>query len=325
MLPKPPQGYLERSQADSLLTSFVYGQTFDAPTPLPKRATPAQVDEFVKKALDDDKLTSRQVIQAGELMRFFDLRPRAAQLDKRLDRREREEDEFVRSLTCVGLLGDLGDDALQQRAAEYYKFLVSRKTAEAYFERLVDLFFHLPEKADPKWIADVLDARCKALEPDIKTDVDARVAYHAAKDLKESRLARILEAKKRRHELLAVKDPGRRRQDLARCYLGLEVYAYVRIHQWAAMILQHECNVAAPPDLAAVFSQLLDVFMAAGSIATADGAALDKDEQRACVTTCDRALEFYLGKPTDKQAEFIKKWPAADQNDLLYWEPESAS
>lgn len=322
MLPKPPAGYLERYQAESTLAQFVFATFRDGPVALPKRADPAQVDEFLKKALDSDKLTDRQLNQSGALLRFFDLRHHVERLPKLLDRRERDDDQLERSMTAMALLGDLGPDAQQQQAADYYKTFVTRSAAEPRFARLVDLFFHLPEKADPKWIGDALDAKQKTLEPDIATNTDAEVSFHTLKDLKENRLPLILEAKKRKHELLAVKDAGRRRQDVARCYLGLEVYAHVRMHLWAAMILQRECNAAAPSDLANVFSQLLDVFASAGAIATADGAALDKDEQRACITTCNRALEFYLGKPTDKQAEFIKKWPPADQNDLLYWEPE---
>ena len=324
MLPKPPAGYLQRYQAESTLAQFVFATFRDGPVALPKRADPAYVDEFLKKSLDGDKVTNRQLSQSGALMRFFDLRQRVERLPKWLDRREREDDQIDRSITALALLGDLGTDAQQQQAADYYKTFVSRSIAEPRFARMVDLFFHLPEKADPKWIGDALDAQRTALEPDIATNTDAEVSFHTLKELKENRLPLILEARKRKHELLQIKDAGRRRQDIARCYLGLEVFAHVRMEQWAAMVLQRDCNAAAPPDLAAVFSQLLDVFISAGAISTADGAALDKDEQKACITTCDRALEFYLGQPTDKQAEFLKKWPPADQNDLLYWEPESA-
>jgi len=322
MLPKPPSGYLERSPADATLNQFVYAGYRDGPVALPKRADPAQVDEFVKKVLDDDQLTNRQLSQSGELLRFFDLRPRVERLPKLLDRREREDDQVERSITALALLGDLGNDAQQQQAAEYYKAFVARPVAEPRFARLVDLFFHLPEKADPKWIGDVLDAKRKALEPDIKTNTDAEVAYHAVKDLKESRLALIVDAKKRKHELLGTKDPKRLRQDLARCYLGLEVFPHVRMHQWAALVLQHECNAADPPELADVFSRLLDMFLSTGSIAAADGATLDDDERKACVTSCARALEFYLGQPNEKQAAFVEKNQSPDQNNLLHWEPE---
>ncbi len=322
MLPKPPNGYLERSQAESTLKQYVYAGYRDGIVALPKRAEPAQVDEFVKKVLDDDKLTNRQVSQSGELMRFFDLRARVERLLKLLDRHEREDDQVERSITALALLGELGNDAQQQQAAEYYKTFVTRPVAEPRYARLVDLFFHLPEKADPKWIGDVLDAKRKALEPDIATNADAEVAYHTVKDLKETRLALILEAKKRKHALLGTKDPTRRRQDLARCYLGLEEFPHVRVPQWAAAGLQHECNSAAPPDLAGVFSSLLDMFASSGSIATADGATLEDDERKACVTSCARALEFYLGTPSEKQAAFIEKNPSPDQNNVLYWEPD---
>ncbi len=322
MLPKPPSGYLERSQADATLSQFVYAGYRDGIVALPKRADPAQVDEFVRKVLEDDKVTNRQVSQCGALLRFFDLRPRVDRLPKLLDRREREDDPIERSITAMGLLGDLGDDAQQQQAADYYKNFVTRPVAEPRYARLVDLFFHLPEKADSKWIGDVLEAKRKALEPDIATNTDAEVAYHTLKELKETRLSLILDARKRKHELLGIKDAKRRREELARCYVGLDVFAHVRMPQWAAIGLQHECRLADPPELAEPFSRLLDVFLSTGAIAAADGAALEDDERKACVTSCARALEFYLGKPSEKQTAFIEQNRSPEQNDLLYWEPE---
>ena len=322
MLPKPPNGYLNRSTADGLLTSFVFAQRFDAPTALPKRAEPTQVDEFLRKAFERERPDRRQLSQAGELLRFFDLRKRVEPMTKWLDRRERQADEFVRSMTAVALLGDLGNDAQQQQAAEYYKFLVTRSQAETQYTQLVDLFFHLPEKADPKWISDPLEEKRKALAPDIASNQDAEVKYHELGELKDNRLPRILEARKLKFEILALKDAIRRRRELARAYLRLESFPHVDLNEWAVMLLQRECNAGDPPDLVEPFAHLLGLLMSPASVTDSSGQRLDPEDEKPCVTSCARALEFYLGKLDAKQAEYVDKHKVPEQNDTLYWEPE---
>jgi len=322
MLPKPSDGYLDRPKADAVLTRFVFGTRKDGPVLLPKRAEPAQVDEFLAKALQADSPTSRQVSKAGDLMRFFDLRGRAEQVARLLNQRERERDEVLRSIAAIAIVGDLGPPPAQQKAGDYYRQLAARDLAEPFYEQLVDLFFYLPEPADPKWITDPIDRKRAKLEPDVPNNVDAEVAYKKLGHLKENRLNRILKAKQRRHQILAGRDAARRRHDLARCYLRLEQHAHADLRGWAAMVCQRECNEGKPADLAEAFSHMLDLLMAPASVPGPAGQRLAPEDEKVCIISCARAVGFYEGTLTQPQAEFADAHRNVNQSDILYWGPE---
>jgi hypothetical protein len=322
MLPKPSDGYQDETQAKALLDRFVNGGKYEGLTGLPKRVAPPLVDEFLSKLLDSHEITDRQLSRSGELMRFYDLRDRAKQVSARLDRKEKDLPLFERSMSAVGILGDLGDDPLQDQAAQYYRYLIAHRLADQCRARLVDLFFHLPAAADPKWISEPLDARVKSLEPKIESDQDTAVVYYALKDLLDDRLPTVVKAKQRKHLILKTTDAARRRLDLARWYLGLERNAYVDLRDWAMMMLQRECNAGKPEELAERFSHVLDLIMSEASHRQLAGG--DVDDLKIYVTSCARAVQFYQGTLTEKQTAYAEKHKKKDQPDILYWEPEES-
>jgi hypothetical protein len=322
MLPKPPDDYQDESQAKALLDRFVNGGTYEGLTRLPKRAAPPLVDEFLGKTLDSSEIKDRQLSRCGELMRFYDLRAGAKQIAGRLDRKEKDLPLFERSMSALAILGDLGDDALQDQAAQYYQYLSSHRVADQCYGRLVDLFFHLPAAADPKSISEPIEARVKSLEPKIESDQDSAVVYYALKDLLDDRLPTVVKAKQRKHAILKTPDTPRRRLDLARWYLGLERNAYVDLRTWAMMMLQRECNAGKPEELAERFSHSLDLIMSEASRRHVSGG--DVDDLKSYVTSCARAVEFYGGALNEKQAAYAEEHKKKDQSDILYWEPEES-
>jgi hypothetical protein len=322
MLPEPPDGYQDELRARDLLNRFVNGGQYEGLVALPKRVEPSVVDDFVRVTLDRQELRERQVARCGELMRFYDLRGRAGQVPRLLDRGEKDAALFQRSMAAVAILGDLGDDALQAQAADYYRHLAGHRLAAEFRPRLVDLFFHLPEPADPKWISEPFEARAKALEPKIDADEDAAVEYYALRDLLDDRLQRVLKARQRKHEILKLADPKRRRVELIRCYVRLEKNAYVDLRTWAMMILQRECNATKPEELAERFGHALDLIRSEATRRRLTGG--DLDDLKAYVTSCARGVEFYRGTLTEEQADYAGQHHKKEQNDLLYWEPEES-
>ncbi|MEP0841299.1 MAG: hypothetical protein HRF43_01150 [Phycisphaerae bacterium] len=320
MLPVPPNGYLPEAQAEKDLQVFVHGGKYD-PVRLPKRAEPDVVDRFVRKALDDKDLKVKPLLRCGELMRFFDLRERAGQLEKWLDRRQADDGQFPRLMIALNLAGDFGADPLREQAAKVYQAVLAHKSAGDHFPGLIDSLFHLAPLADPKWVSDALDQRLKALEARAAVDEDAAVAANDVKDWKADRLPSVLEARKKRLDLLKLTDPDRQRIELGRCYLQLERASYVDLAAWAVMMLQHECNETDPAVPARAFSHGMDLIVSRGS-ARAGIPEEEKKDLAIYVTRCKRAIEFYGGKLTEKQAEFAKQHDNPDQPDVLYWEPK---
>lgn len=322
MLPKPPNGYLPKDEALSLLRRFALGAEMDAPTRLPKRAHPDQVDEFLKDALSDlDKLKQRHVGQIGELMRFFDRRAQTPQIQKILARQERDLMAFLRSLSALGIVADLGDSAAQSKAAEYYQLLASHRFAPECWDGLVNTFFHLPQDADPKWISDPIEARMAALKPKIDADTKAAVEYYKLDDILKDRLPTVRAAKKLRHDFMELKSVPRRRQEVIRCYLRVEKNAYVDLRRWAVMVLQHDCNETAPSELAKEFEHMFRLIVdQAGR--QGNMSADDKADLRKYTTTCARGVEFYGGQLDEDCTKFAADHCNNDQDDPLFWESD---
>ncbi len=324
MLPQPPDGFQDDAQADNLLNRFVFGKSFDSPTPLPKRVDPQKVNDFLSEVLESDDLAHPHLSRIGQLMRFYDIQSLTNQLPRFLDRNEGDKLAlFDRSRTVVALLGDMGNEAEQAQASEYYRYLMTHILASDHFEHLIDLFFHLPEKAEPVWASDPIKREIKALEPKIQTDEDAEVHYYELQDILEDRLPTIQKAKKKKHDALNAKDANRQRQDYGHFYLELERTAYIDTPSWGVMMLQRECNASRPEELAEVFKHGLDLIMSRAKARRSLDAG-DTDDLKTYVTRCARAIEFYGGTLSEDQAKYAEKYAHPEQNDVLYWEPEDA-
>lgn len=322
MLPKPPNGYLPVDQANVDLQQFVFAKNFDMPAPLPKRADPKQVDEFVRKQLKDAPSTPMRAGRIGELARFFDLRGIAPQVADKLNKKESGEKEWLRSVILAALLADIGDDAQANQAADYVKYLAGKPAAADAPEHLIGAWFSLPQNADAKFATDVIDAETKKAGGG--PDGIARKAELAAHTT--NLLPRVERARKRKFEILAIKDAKRRRVELARVYLELEVYPLTAMQTWSVMMLQRECNASKPEELADPFTQILNLMMSAGGVIGPSGVKLSADEEPGILTRDVRAIEFYLGKLTDPQRDFFeKKGSHREQDDVLWWELEMAA
>jgi hypothetical protein len=323
MLPKPPDGYWPKDEALATLDRFVNGDKYSSLTGLPKRAEPAHVDEFVRKTLDAKELKLRQVQRCGVLMRFYDLRQRTVQLLKLLDPppgpAPRRFPTPVLTLVAVAIVCDMGDPAQQQKAVDAYKTVLSAPDLpNNTYEQAVDTFFYLPQNADPKIVSTPLDDKVKALQPKAANDDDVAVQMYALEDLSSQRFQTVLKAKKRKHEIAAIPDPHKRRQELGRCYLLLERYPYVDMQTWAWMMIQRDCAAGDPADLAAEFVQGFDLIRS--QAAKRQLAPGDEKDLNGFVTRCAHGVEFYLGKLSPDQMKYWREHNNEDQLDVLHWD-----
>ena len=321
MLPKPPDGYQDRSAAESLLQRFISSGDYDMPVALPKRVDPAQAGQFVEDVFNADELTDRIISRCGELMRFYDLRGQAKPLPKYLKRDEQELEDFARSVTIVALLADLGDKPLQKEAVEYFQYLVKHKQASDAYPRLIDLFFHLPEDADPKWASDPIEKQMQDAKSKMDDDEDAEVRFYTLEDLLNDRLPTVLKARQVKYKILGLEAAPRRRLELVQLYLEMERNAYVDLHTWSMMMLQRECNEAGPPDLAERFQHGFGLIMSRGT-SRQQMSPDDREDLKKYVTRGARGVEFYGGTLDEKQTEFADENQNEQQTDVLYWEPQ---
>ncbi len=324
MLPKPPNGYLETDAAKTALHHYVRGGKFDLPTPLPKRANPSEVADFVDEALDAKELPPRHAGRLGQLIRFFDLRDTVTKLSKKINERDTSADAWLRILYLAAALADVGDAAHGAEAAGIVQRLSGRSYAAEHLESLIDVYLTLPQRTDRKVVAGAIEAEQKKVEPKRATDPEADRRYLELESLKTDRLVRVERARKRKFEILDIKDDRRRCEEVARVYLELQVFPTTSMKVWSVSRLQRECNSASPDVLAGVFSRLLDHLSSPAGLAGPTGGKLTDEDVPGVMTRCAHAIEFYLGKLTDAQLEFIeKKGGLRTQEDELWWEVEA--
>ncbi len=324
MLPVPPDGYESRDQAETLIKNYLFGGKYDLAT-LPKRLKPADADDFLQKAFAARPLNAKTLQRAVPLMAFYDLRARAAQLAAGpppapiLDKNEKTEPEYVRSLAAIEIIGDFGDPHFHDLLLAYYKHLCNHELALKFYPQLVDLFVHLPPGADLKPLSEALAARARKLEPEANKGGDEAVEYFNLKDLQEDRLPTILKARKKREDILAIKDDHKRHIELGLYYTGLEKFAYVDMVHFAVIHLQRDCDLSSPPPIAADLTTGLAMIKSQADKREPLPAS-DKADLDGYVTRCARAIDFYHGP---FPAELLKYFAAHEQDhiDILHWEP----
>jgi len=313
---------MSKAEATVALQRFVDAGDYDMPQALPKRVKRKHAEDIVGRALEQPDPTERRLSRCGQLMRFYDLRPCAKGLSGLVNRPVDDAEAFALAIVVVELLGDMDGDEGGSKAMAEYRRLVAHALAGRHFGRLVDLFFHLPDGADPAWIKTPLERQMGELRPRMDQDDDAAVEYYALEDMLNDRLPTVLKAREARKATLAVPDAHRRRQQIGQFYLGLKRFAYVDMREWAMMMLQRDCNESAPEESARAFAEGLNMIMsradARGALSPGDEADLKK-----YVTRCERGLQFYGGLPDGRQKVYVEEHSNPNQNDVLYWETET--
>ena len=322
MLPSPPNGYLDSHTAASELRQFVDAGDFDMPVKLPKDSNPKRVGLFVAFLIESEQLIDRQLARIGQLMRFFDLRDNAEGLIAVLNQEVKDVDDWERSATAVGILGDMGTVEQSEQALHYFQYLSSHPAMQ--LKRLIDLYFHLPANADSGPITAYIEQRMDELKPKIDQSDDAMIEYYALEDLKDDRLPAVLKAKQNKHDVLALDESKKRRQQALRYYLQHETSPFVDLPGWGSMLLQRECNETEVSEMAQSCGEGLDIIKAR-AVKLAPLSEDDQEDESGYVTRCVHALEFYRGNLSEPQRQYATTRMNSQQVDTLQWEPPAAT
>ena len=319
MLPVPPQGYLGKSEAMREMLAFVNAGDFDMPVPLPKRVYPQHAAEFVVKMLESDALIDREINRIGAIMRFFDLREHTGGMERQLQRKVEDRNDWECAVSALTIYCDLTSPQLAEpRMVALYQSLAAHSSR--VLPRLVDLTFHLPDNIDSKIPREVLLEGMRRLEPAVKREEDdALIEFYALEDLRDDRLTSVIQARAGKTEIFNTADPRKQRQLIALRYLELVRNPYLDLPAWAAMMLQRDCNQTEAGALAAAMSENLDTLIARAR----KQEPLSEDDLKDAgkyLTRCARSVTFYEGLLTDAQNEYLERCYNSGQVDLLHWD-----
>lgn len=205
---------------------------------VPVRAHPAVAREFLLRELKP-ALKPIEVSRAAEVARLYVARPAVAKFLEIPDRRERKPEELWRSIECLCVAGDLGDDAQRAEAAKYYDFVMHHSAADDLIPEVIRVYFHLDERVAEKpveaWLEGLRDKRKRKGGEDEQSD-----EYYAVQSHLDNTLPAMKDAKALRLKLAKEADDLARATGLARTYMGLDDPGGIEWPKWAGFALMGE-------------------------------------------------------------------------------------
>jgi hypothetical protein len=264
---------------------------------VPVRVKPAVAHEFLARELKP-ALKPIEVSRAADVARMYVARAAVAKFLEIPDRRERKPEELWRSIECVCVSGDLGDDAQRPEAAKYYDFILHHSLAEDLIPEVIRAYFHLDEKLTDKpveeWLEGLRDKRKTKGGEDEQSD-----EYYVVQSHLDNTLPAMKDAKALRLKIAKEKDELLRAKALARTYIGLDDPGGIDWPKWAGFALLGEVERSDDANVVAGLRAALKEI----------GGGEDQRFVEFARARATRAIAFFGGKLTKEESA----WPAPEK------------
>ncbi|HWL95381.1 MAG TPA: hypothetical protein VNT79_17815 [Phycisphaerae bacterium] len=260
---------------------------------VPPRVKTSVVQDFVEKVLQPS-LKVERLQRLADVARFYVLRPSVARFMQLANRRERDANEYYRSIEVLRLAGDIGNAQEEKTAAEYYDYMLNQPRFPKAASQLVICFFHLSSALE-KGVADRLRKHLQSIHPGPGEPGGPSDEYTDYETLSESILPVVAHAKKHRERVLTEKDPQRRASLLARAYLGIDDPGGIDWPRWASYELMAELQRSSDKNAVAALRDALSVV----DPKTEPAEYVDLARSRAT-----RAIAFFGGQLTEEENEW---------------------
>lgn len=260
---------------------------------VPSRVKPNVVESFLADKVKPE-LKPPEIGRAHEIARFYRTRPAVKHFLALLRKHEHDAYDYVASLRCVQVAGDLGSPNERQTAAKYYLYILRQNQLDDMTEEAIDCWFHLDDGVPQKEVADALAKRIDAARQRGDDDTANTLESHA-----ENTLPAVAEAKTFKAQLLAERDPAKRAAGLALAYAEIEEPGGADWLRWTSYAVREELGRAGS-------TALVKGFQEAATKIPADAEDAVRKSMQARIA---RAIVYLGGALTDEQ----QPWPALDE------------
>lgn len=260
---------------------------------VPPRVPPKVVESFLKDKVKPS-LKPPELGRAHEVARFYRVRPAVKPFLELLRKHEHDAYDFVASLRCVQVAGDLGTPDERTAAIKYYDYILRQNRLDDCVEQAIECYFNLDESVTDKMVSEALTKRIDAARERGNDELVNKLENDA-----ENTLVVAKEAKAHKARLLAEPDAAKRAAGLALAYAGIEEPGGADWLNWTSYAVRDELSRTKPDVIVAGFR-------AAEKKIPADTEATVAERMRAAVS---RAIAYCGGTLTDKEQE----WPALDK------------
>ncbi|HEY8561050.1 MAG TPA: hypothetical protein VIL74_11815 [Pyrinomonadaceae bacterium] len=239
---------------------------------------------------------------------LYNLREHIDAFQSYLNRAEGSPEDLDRSIACTIILQEIGDSSHKSFALQYYDYMVGHRFADERFAELIKCLAALGARANPAPLQARMQQRINALAANEAADPEAGVERRVVEELLDNEFFFVGEANQSRERIKSIADPNKRLLELIRAYLELTDDAGGKYFE---LWVQQQIRRAAERDGA---PRVIDGFRFA---ARAFGEMNKSDQTFGRVRTVN-AIEFFLGKPTPEEEEYMIKYRQTQIDPLRY-------
>lgn len=277
---------------EQILRHLHYRAHGGVPSRVPPRVRPSVVESVLMEEIKPG-LKASDIIYAGQIARFYRVRPAAARFQQLLQKREMSTADMLGSLAAIRAMADLGEKAQVDAAEQYYGYLLRQNNLEAFADEAVEALFDLPETVTDKQVAEAIRRRMEALKG--REDERSQDAVRAFDMHLTATLPIVVEARTQKNKMLAEPDASIRTTSLAGAYIGIDDPDGVDWCVWGAYALREELVRSNEQTIVAAFK-------AAAEKIPADAEAEALVSMRAAAA---RAILYFGGDLEEERQEWL--------------------
>ncbi|MCP4246832.1 MAG: hypothetical protein GY778_07260 [bacterium] len=260
---------------------------------VPTRAKPDVVTQFLEEQVTD-ALDWEPLLRCADLARFYVHTDAVASFEKLLNRNARTQEDLLKLVECIRLIGDLGDDDQRENAVPYFEYVLDHEAAAQVMDHVLPCLFHLSGQPGRKDV----DARLQKQIGNAERRQRQGPGKAEPAELQAQRtlaLPILFDAAAKRGRILQEPHDLARATALASAYLGLNNPGGVDWPTWAAFAIMGEIQ------------RTSDENVVAGLEAALTELSDKEDEQykRLARARATRAIAFFGGRLADDRRGWL--------------------
>lgn len=279
-------------ELESYIFDIYYGRKVE-----PRNLDPNDVEEFIRKRLDRSKQAD-SFARARIVVDFYDLTSVLDHFEEMLKRNEKDAQTFQQSVQAVRTLAEKGDSKTQNKALDYYKYLVKTSLAETEFKELTEAIASFDGNFSANTLLEEINKTYTDLKERGKSDSFVDGQAEELFTLMKSRLPQLLSHLKIREEIVKTANPEQKIYNLSQLYLGQADVASTELERWAARILRSEARKGQTEVI------IKDMRRISAEI---EKVGFEKEQKLAFQVRSARAIRFFGGKLTDEEQKLIEQ------------------
>lgn len=304
-MPRPES--LPTKEAHEALDHYVFSRDPRCAPNVPKNVDPADLPQYLEDTIVDS-LKGPHCWRLFAVMDFYDTAEQVALLSSFMDKKEREEDEFDRSVCYDFTSATLGGAPEKQAALDYYEYLLTHRMAKDHLDGLIRCYGAFLLDLEPTSPEGRIQKEMDQLEPRAEEDEEADAELSELDDLMECNLPEVEGDMESVRRILGTRSSERRLDELARIYVGLNSEVGPTGEKSVERILRRAGREDAAASVEA-FRVLMKSPMFKGE---------DAEDTRMMQARALRAIDFFGGSLDDKELRAIQKQTPTDTSPLSW-------